>query len=58
MLTVAAVAQRLGLKEPTIRVWIANGRITYVKLGRAVRIAEEEVAKFIRDNTISAKQTK
>jgi excisionase family DNA binding protein len=56
MLTVSAVAQRLGLKEPTIRLWITQGRIAHVKLGRAVRIPEEEVTRLVRDNLKAASQ--
>jgi excisionase family DNA binding protein len=50
MLTVQAVAERLGVKEATIRVWITKGRIAHVKLGRAVRVPAEEVTRLIQEN--------
>lgn len=50
MLTVAQVAQQLGLKEPTVRAWIARGRISYVKFGRAVRVPADEVRRLIEEN--------
>lgn len=56
MLTVAMAAERLGLKEPTIRLWVYQGKIGHVKLGRSVRIAEDEIARLIRENTIPARR--
>lgn len=53
MLSVAEVAKRLGLKEGTIRLWIARRKIAHVKLGRAVRIPPEEVERIIAENTIA-----
>jgi excisionase family DNA binding protein len=58
MLTVRTTAERLGLKEPTIRLWISLGKIAYVKLGRSVRVSEEEISRLIRENTIPRKRTK
>jgi len=47
LLTVVQVANRLGLKEATIRRRILERRLPYVKLGRAVRIPEEAVDALI-----------
>jgi excisionase family DNA binding protein len=47
LLTVAQVAARLGLKEPTIRRRILERRLPYVKLGRAVRIPVEVIDALI-----------
>jgi excisionase family DNA binding protein len=44
----------LGLKEPTVRAWIYQGKIGHVKLGRSVRVTEAEVERLIRENTIPA----
>lgn len=55
MLTVADCAERLGLKEPTIRLWIAQRKIAHVKLGRSVRVPESEVDRLIRQNTVPAR---
>jgi excisionase family DNA binding protein len=47
LLTVAQVADRLGLKEATIRRRILERRLPYVKLGRAVRIPIEVIDALI-----------
>jgi len=47
LLTVAQVADRLGLKQATIRRRILERRLPYVKLGRAVRIPVEAVDALI-----------
>ena len=47
LLTVGQTAARLGLKEATIRRYILERRIPYVKLGRAVRIPIEAVESWI-----------
>jgi excisionase family DNA binding protein len=42
------VAERLGLKPGTIRLWLAQRKIGSVKVGdRAVRIHESEIEKLI-----------
>ena len=62
MLTVAEVAERLGVKEPTIRLWMAQRKLSYVKLGSqrrsAVRIAEAEVDRVVREHTIPAREAR
>jgi excisionase family DNA binding protein len=55
MLTVAQAAQRLGIKEGTLRLWLAQRRLTYCRLGRrAIRLDESEVSRLIREGTIPA----
>jgi len=53
-LTVKETADELGVKQPTVRKWIAERRLPHVKLGRAVRVPKEAVLAFIRENTIPA----
>jgi excisionase family DNA binding protein len=53
-LTVKEAAVELGVKEPTVRKWIAERRLTHVRLGRAVRIPSQTVRNFIEKNTIPA----
>ena len=38
----------LGVSDRTVRKWMADGKIKYVKFGRNVRIEAEELEKFIR----------
>jgi excisionase family DNA binding protein len=56
MLTVRQASERLGLRESTLRAWIAQRRIGVVRLGRAVRIPTEEVERLITENTIPARK--
>lgn len=56
MLRVAQAAERLGLKEATIRAWLSRRKLAHVKLGRAVRIPEAEVERLIRENLIPARE--
>jgi excisionase family DNA binding protein len=58
LLTVAETAERLGVKIPTIRLWLTLRKLEYVKLSRAVRVPESEVERLIRDNTISARESR
>lgn len=55
MLTVAEVARRLGMKEGTIRLWLAQRKLPYVRCGRAIRVPNEVVEEFIKKNTVSAR---
>jgi excisionase family DNA binding protein len=52
LLTVAEAAERLGVKVPTVRLWLAQRKLGHVKLSRAVRVPESEVDRLIRENTI------
>ena len=54
LLTCAEAAEMLGLKEATIRVWIARRSLTYVKLSRAVRIPIEAIEEKIREGMMPA----
>lgn len=55
MLTVAEAAEHLGLRQSTIRAWIAGRRITYVRMGRAIRIPARAVQELIERGTVPAK---
>jgi excisionase family DNA binding protein len=55
LLTCAEAANALGLKEATIRVWIARRRLASVKLGRAVRVPAQAVETLIAQSTIPAR---
>jgi excisionase family DNA binding protein len=56
MLNVRQTAERLGLKESTVRAWIAQRRIGVVRLGRAIRVRPDEVERLIAEGTIPARQ--
>jgi excisionase family DNA binding protein len=54
LLTVEQAADRLGTSERFVRRLIAERRITYVKLGRHVRIAEPDLINFVATSRIEA----
>jgi excisionase family DNA binding protein len=53
LLNVHQAAIQLGLKDKTIRQWIALRKIEYVKAGAAVRIRQSEINRIIRSGTVS-----
>lgn len=52
LLSVAQVAERLGTTERFPRRLVAERRITFVKVGRHVRIPESAVQSFISARTV------
>jgi excisionase family DNA binding protein len=56
LLTVAEAAERLGLKPATIRFWIWQRRIHFVRVGRSVRIADDTVRDIIARGTVPARR--
>jgi excisionase family DNA binding protein len=48
------VAERLGTSARFVRRLIAERRITYVKLGRHVRIAEHDLVNFVATGRVEA----
>jgi len=52
LLNVAEAANRLRLKPSTIRAWILNRRIQYVKLGRRVFIRANDVDALINGSIV------
>ena len=47
--TVREAAERLGLRESTIRKWILQRRIGVVRLGRAVRLRAADLDKMLTE---------
>ena len=58
LLTVKEAATRLGLSVACIRAWIARRRIVIVRLGRAVRVPEDEIRRLIAEGTVPAGPTR
>jgi excisionase family DNA binding protein len=52
LLTVGETAQRLGFKERTIRRWLSLRKITFIKIGTAVRIPEAEIRRIVRKGRV------
>jgi excisionase family DNA binding protein len=54
LLTVPETAALLRLKPSTIRSWVCQRRISYVKLGRLVRIRRSDVEALIAGSVVPA----
>jgi excisionase family DNA binding protein len=54
LLTVEQAAERLGTSERFVRRLIAERRITYIKLGRHVRIAESDLINYVTAGRVEA----
>jgi excisionase family DNA binding protein len=55
LLTIPQVAQKLQVAEVTVRSWITKGEITFIKVGKGVRIKEEWLAGWLERRTVKAK---
>jgi excisionase family DNA binding protein len=53
LLTVAEAAGMLRLQEKTIRKWLLDRRVSYAKLGGAVRIPMSEIDRLIDEGTVN-----
>ena len=47
LLAVTDVAERLGLSPKTVRRFIASQQLPVHRLGRALRVSEEDLAAFV-----------
>jgi excisionase family DNA binding protein len=57
LLTTAQVAERLSMKESTIRAWVLARRLKHVRIGRrAVRIPADEVSRIIAEGSVPARE--
>jgi excisionase family DNA binding protein len=57
LLTVPEVAERLKLKESTIRAWLLRRRLSRVRVGaRAVRIPATEIDRIIAEGSVPARE--
>ena len=55
-LTVRETAGALSLSESTIRSWLAQRRLGFVRLGRAIRIPVEEINRVLAQGAVPAKE--
>ena len=54
LLSVEQAAERLGTSERFVRRLIAERRITYMKIGRHVRIAESDLINYVTAGRVEA----
>ena len=57
LLPLRDAADRLSIAVSTLRRWLRERRIAYVRCGRAVRIEVTEIQRFIDKNRREATQT-
>lgn len=57
LLSVAQLAQRSGISRFTWRSWIKQGRLPVFRLGRRVRVAEEDYRRFLERNRVEARES-
>jgi excisionase family DNA binding protein len=55
LLKIREAAERTATRESTWRAWILRRRVTFVKMGRAVRIPESALEALIAKGTIQAR---
>ena len=53
---VKAAAERLGVSPYTIRAWLRQRRLEYVKAGRRVLLSEGAIQRFIETNTVPIRE--
>jgi excisionase family DNA binding protein len=52
-------AERLGVRPATLRDWFLKRKnLDFVKVGRAVCVAEDSIDRFIAANTIPAREVR
>jgi excisionase family DNA binding protein len=56
LLTVAQVAMRLGMRESTIRQWVWERKVAYIKVGRSVRFRPEVIDHLIAQGEVPARR--
>ncbi|MFX1238437.1 MAG: helix-turn-helix domain-containing protein [Promethearchaeota archaeon] len=49
LLDIKEVSAKLMIKESTLRAWVFQRRIPFIRLGRLVRFKEAELVNWIRD---------
>lgn len=54
LVSIEETAVRLGLKPITVRLWVAQRKISSCKLGRRRLIPEREIERLIECNTVPA----
>jgi excisionase family DNA binding protein len=55
LLPVEGAAQTLGISIHTLRAWVSQKRITYVKLGRRVMFRFEDLEAYINSHLVPSR---
>ena len=54
LLTVPEAADVLGVRPVTVRAWVLQRRIPFVKLSKCVRLRRVDLEKYISDRVVPA----
>ncbi len=54
LLSVAEFAESVGLSPKTVRQWVWMRRVSYVRVGRAIRFRQETVKEILDRGTVPA----
>ena len=54
--TVDEAAAKLEIKSATVRSWVLHRKIKFRKIGRSVRIPNEEIERILNEGTVPAKR--
>ena len=52
LLTYKEAAQKLHIAETTLRAWVSQKKIPYLKLGRVVRFDLEEMERWLHERSV------
>jgi excisionase family DNA binding protein len=56
LLTIAQAAERLGLRESTIRAWVLKRKLAYFRVGgRSIRIPASEIRRILNEGSVPAR---
>lgn len=56
LVNIQQAARGMGVSPHTIRAWLYQGKLSYVKLGRRVLLRSEDLEAFIKKNVVEAKK--
>lgn len=56
MLTTQQAADRLGLSQGAVKKMIYRRQVTFVKIGRSVRIPEGEISRLIQEHVVPRRE--
>jgi len=58
LLDVEEAAAFLHVKVATVRAWVLNGKVTYVKLGRRIFLRRQDLQEFVERSVVPAGREK
>lgn len=53
LMRIEEAAEYLGFAKQTLRNWVSDGRIPYVKIGRSVRFRRSELDEWVEEQDTS-----